>query len=50
LPSNKINKKKEIIEKRAITIPIFNAGFSGYLNGKALWQTRQFVFDELALK
>lgn len=47
MPSNKINKK-ELREKRHITIPIFNAGFGGYFSGSALWQNRQFVFDELA--
>ena len=32
------------------TTAIFNAGVTGSFNGIALWQLRQFVFDELTVK
>ena len=34
----------------AITTAIFNAGFTASFYGSALWQLRQFVFDDLTVK
>ncbi len=34
----------------AITTAIFNAGVAGCFYGSSLWQHRQFVFDESAVK
>ena len=40
----------ERIKAERITKAIFNAGLSGCFYGSALWQHRQFVFDDLTGK